>query len=279
MKLYHQSRCGRVSLWEGDSLQIGNIGARPHAAITDPPYSSGGMYRGDRAADPGSKYTCAKDAGAPLDLFGGDNKDQWSHTTWSAAWMSAARAICRDSAPLLVFTDWRQIATQITAVQWGGWVYRGLGVWDKGPGARPCNTGAFGRVPEYVVHATAGPSRWSGDFTDAVLRAPGLARASRAHIAQKPPAVADWLASFARAGETVLDPFCGSGALLAGALRRGCFVIGVDLSAAHLENAKRLLLEELALLPDKAPAPMDAEPGRLTAPAQGSLLALTGEGR
>jgi len=46
-----------------------------------------------------------------------------------------------------LFTDWRQIASTIDAFQAGGWVYRGIFVWDKTQGVRPAMGG-----DEIVVH-------------------------------------------------------------------------------------------------------------------------------
>jgi DNA modification methylase len=54
------------------------------------------------------------------------------------------------------------------------------------------------------------------------------------------------VARIARPGALVVDPFAGSGSLLAGAVRRGCRVIGGDISAlsARIANA-RLYLESV----------------------------------
>ena len=238
MRLVWQSDCARAQVWQGDARALDSIGRTFGAVITDPPYSSGGLYRADRAPSPDRKY-CAGVA------FGGDNKDQWSHTTWSAAWMGAALSLCAPSAPLAVFTDWRQVATQITAAQWGGWVYRGLGAWHK-PSGRPNNSGGWSRAPELVVLSTNGPGAHSGDFVDALHIADALPASRRRHLAQKPGSVADWLAALAPRDAVVLDPFVGSGALLAGCLRRGQSVVGVDLDAAHCETAARTLAQALS---------------------------------
>ena len=49
------------------------------AIVTDPPYSSGGMYRGDRAQATGSKYISNPHA---YPNFPGDGRDQRSFYAW-----------------------------------------------------------------------------------------------------------------------------------------------------------------------------------------------------
>ncbi|WP_051224778.1 DNA-methyltransferase [Pseudoclavibacter soli] len=52
----------------------------------------------------------------------------------------------------------------------------------------------------------------------------------RGHITVKPAGVMRWLVSLlARPGQTVLDPFCGSGTTLQAAVELGCEAIGFDL--------------------------------------------------
>ncbi len=46
---------GNCELWHGDALEVLPT-VRMDALITDPPYSSGGAFRGDRDKDTGKKY-------------------------------------------------------------------------------------------------------------------------------------------------------------------------------------------------------------------------------
>jgi SAM-dependent methyltransferase len=43
-------------------------------------------------------------------------------------------------------------------------------------------------------------------------------------------------------GQLVIDPFCGSGALLAGALKRGATVVGGDIAARAIKRATERLV-------------------------------------
>lgn len=155
------------------------------AVITDPPYSSGGMVRGDRVQDVHTKYVqTGSESGHALTAFTGDNRDQRAYGYWCALWMGEALRVARPGAILAVFTDWRQLPTTTDAIQAGGWVWRGIVPWHKPNGRR--TQGRFANNCEYVVWGTAGP-RSLGALPVALdgfyqINAPR----EREHITQKP---------------------------------------------------------------------------------------------
>lgn len=84
-----------VTLYHGDSLRVlhdlGDMGIRADGVVTDPPYSSGGLHRSDRAADLVSKYISTNARSAEyLPTFAGDNRDQRSYERWLSQIMAAA---------------------------------------------------------------------------------------------------------------------------------------------------------------------------------------------
>lgn len=91
--------------------------------LTDPPYSSGGLFRGDRSGTTSSKYQTAGFAAKPD--FYGDNRDERSLVLWSSMWMGLAFRALEPGASALVFTDWRQWANTADAMQVAGFVFRG----------------------------------------------------------------------------------------------------------------------------------------------------------
>ena len=107
------------------------------ALITDPPYSSGGQYRGDRMQSVTEKYS---QSGAKAEYlkhaFEGDNMDQRAWTSWTAYWLELCRKVVKPGGVAAIFIDWRQLPALYDAIQWGGWVVRGLIPWDK-KNARP----------------------------------------------------------------------------------------------------------------------------------------------
>lgn len=107
------------------------------AVITDPPYSSGGMFRSDRNRSTTEKYQTTGTSKTYND-FPGDSRDQRSFLLWSTWWLTECYRIVKDGGVCGVFTDWRQLPTVTDAVQVSGFVWRGIGVWDKAEADRAC---------------------------------------------------------------------------------------------------------------------------------------------
>src|SRR5215475_84589 len=60
------------------------------AFVTDPPYSSGGAFRGDRVKETTTKYVSTNSTDKDIPGFEGDVRDQRSFTLWTALWSSEA---------------------------------------------------------------------------------------------------------------------------------------------------------------------------------------------
>lgn len=110
-----------VTLYQGDALGI--LATMPDSAmdavLTDPPYSSGGVTIGARQADPAHKYQQSGTKRMYPPMLG-DAKDQRSWTMWCTLWLGECWRIAREGAPLMVFTDWRQLPALSDAVQAAG---------------------------------------------------------------------------------------------------------------------------------------------------------------
>lgn len=212
------------------------------ALITDPPYSSGGMVRGDRTnGDLDAKYVRSTSQGNWA-LFTGDNRDQRGYAYWAALWLSECVRIVKPGGAVLLFTDWRQLPSTTDALQAGGFVWRGIVPWHK-PTARPA-LGKFTASCEYVVWGSNGPMRQDTGCL------PGFYTANpprdREHMTQKPLDVMRGLVKIAPKGGTVLDPFAGAGTTGVAALMEGRNFIGSEMSEhyhavakARLETAER----------------------------------------
>jgi site-specific DNA-methyltransferase (adenine-specific) len=233
----------RATLYGGDALAV--LASLPDASvdavITDPPYSSGGKFRGDRMASATTKYTHSKtcaaweDAGAD---FTGDNRDQRSYGYWCALWLSECLRVTKADGTCLLFTDWRQLPVTTDALQAGGWMWRGIVPWVKPLGGIRPTPGRFQAQCEYVAWATAGQL-----VTDRFASClPGFIQAAapreREHITQKPLAVMRDLVKIAPAGGVVLDPFMGAGTTGIAAVIEGRNFIGAELNPRYQRIAR-----------------------------------------
>jgi site-specific DNA-methyltransferase (adenine-specific) len=227
-----------ITIYHGDMFEV-----LPHlsgigAVITDPPYSSGGAFRGDRAQQTSTKYVQSGTLAYRPD-FAGDNRDQRSFLAWCSLWMNAARVASTPGAPIACFIDWRQLPVLTDAVQAAGWTWRGVAVWSKKYG-RP-NPAGFSSACEFVVWGTNGPASEQDDYPPGVFESQKPSADERSHIAQKPEGVMRWVTRIARPGSVVLDPFMGSGTTLRAAKDMGCKAIGIEVDERYCEIAAKRL--------------------------------------
>lgn len=225
---------GECTLYLGDCLAILPELGRVDAIFADPPYSSGGQFRGDRAGSTKSKYQLTQHRHRFTD-FSGDNRDQRAYDHWSALWTGLARELCPPRGLLICFTDWRQLPTTTNAVQAGGWVWRGLTSWDKTESARPAK-GRYRNQCEYAVWCSNGPAPDDGPCAPGVFRY-SVASEQKHHIAGKP--VALYRDMLQICGDVVLDPFMGSGTTGVACVETGRAFIGIEMDPDHFDTACR----------------------------------------
>lgn len=235
----------KVDLRQGDAIELldqlepGSI----DALITDPPYSSGGLFRADRSGTTGEKYTQSGYGGRALVDFAGDNRDQRSFLKWSNLWLGGARRVLKPGAVVLVFSDWRQLPIMTDALQVAGYVWRGVVPWNK-IDARP-QKGRFTATCEYVVWGSAGPM----PFDRGVPALPGFYSCvpprKREHQTQKPLELMRQLVRISPAGGTILDPFMGAGTTGVAAVLEGRRFLGIELIDEHFATATRRISEAL----------------------------------
>ena len=221
-----------ITIHQGDALRV--LPTFPDnsvdAVVTDPPYSSGGVTLSARQSDPAAKYQQSGTKRRYPPMLG-DGKDQRSFTAWATLWLSDCWRIAKDGAPLLVFTDWRQLPSMTDAIQAAGWHWLGVVVWNKRT-SRP-QMGKFRQQCEYILFASKG--RFA-PATRACL--PGVydypvIPQHKVHLTSKPVQLMKDLLAITPEGGTILDPFLGGGTTALAALETGRECIGVELSKEY----------------------------------------------
>jgi site-specific DNA-methyltransferase (adenine-specific) len=237
----------RATLYRGDALAVlAELDtASVDAVLTDPPYSSGGQFRGDRTQPVHTKYVqtnqvASGTGGAALAAFAGDNRDQRAFMHWSALWIGECLRVVRPGGVLGLFTDWRQLPVTTDALQAGGFVWRGIVPWHK-PNGR-LTQGRFANNCEYLVWGTAG-ARSFDELGGHPL--PGLfvsnAPREREHVTQKPLDVMRDLVRIVEPDAVVLDPFAGSGTTGVAAILEGRRFVGIEITDEYAAVAEHRL--------------------------------------
>ena len=229
-----------TSIIQGDTLQV--LKTFPDdlfgGIITDPPYASGAADQNARQKSTAAKYSSAKTNNLLPD-FEGDSKDQRSWTHWAAEWLAEARRCTKDGAPICVFIDWRQLPSLTDALQWAGWIWRGVLVWDK-TNSRP-QRGRFRQQAEFVVWGSNGnmPTSRNAPVLPGVFRQSMPALTKRIHQTEKPLEVMRDMVRIVEPDGIILDPFAGAGTTVLASKLEGYPAVGIELSPHYAAAAQK----------------------------------------
>jgi DNA modification methylase len=165
--------------------------------------------------------------------------------SWDENWMAGPflieiASVVRPGGSLLSFTSDRLLSQFRESPAWKP---RGTIVWIKknfAPVPRP----GYAQATEFIVwlQKPGAAATWNGDgYTANVLTYTTCCGDERDdHPTQKPEALLlDLIARHTNAGDTIIDPFMGTGTTLAAAKRLGRKAIGIDVSAKYCDIAAR----------------------------------------
>lgn len=229
---------GRATLYLGDCAEILPTIGPVDAVITDPPYS---------VSVKGSKQGKGKTGTRSLDFFRGD--DDWSKMTSFVT--DALRSSVR-SRPK-TFVAWcghRQIGSVVTMLESRGYSSR-LIFWRKKCPPPSTPDAAFNSAVEQAIYAYRSGRVWNGGQT-----APNIFEADSYrfgqpgkvdHPTQKPLSLMKWnVELLTHPGQTILDPFMGSGSTGCAATELARNFIGIerepkyfDIACKRIEDAQR----------------------------------------
>lgn len=230
---------GAATLYLGDCLEVlpelakvGNVGSVAHV-ITDPPYEKEAHSKGRRAA--GRQIGGARSMEyVPLDFDQIDND-----TRREASRLMAA--LCRGW--LLTFCQAEAVALWRDEHEAAGAKYKRACIWIKPDGAPQFTGDRPGMGYESIVASWCGRgrSRWNGGGRHGVFtHAQRDYNKPKEHSTQKPIALMRELVGlFTDHGDTILDPFMGSGTTGVAAVDSGRAFIGIEKDPRHFATACR----------------------------------------
>lgn len=205
------------------------------AVITDPPYCSGGFNEAQKQLAKGQGLRTET-----IDEIGWFFSDNMS--TGGITWLMRHVGlelfrVMKPSASLLMFTDWRMLINLAPVIESCGFQYRALIVWDKGS---PGLGNGFRPQHELIILFVKGSAQFFDNSTGNVLRSQRMSPQKRIHQTEKPTdLLAKLLKVTTKEGDTVLDPFFGSGSLGEACLKMNRKFIGIEKSKFYVQEATR----------------------------------------
>lgn len=210
---------GNATLYLGDALDILPKVDKCHAVVTDPPYSSGGFNEAGKAS--GSIGTTA-------------NRRILGDTLSTRGYCGLMRRVlaAADADAAYVFTDWRMWPYTSEIVELAGYRLRGMIVWDKGS----AGMGARWKTQHELI---CWGTRVSSELGAGLGNVLSFKRSGNAHHpTEKPLPLIEALVRNCE-GESVVDPFMGSGTTAIAAHIAGKRFVGIEKDPAHFDIACR----------------------------------------
>lgn len=205
--------------------------------LTDPPYASGARRDAERQVR-GSMLRETEDD----DWFSHDAMTTWGFSWFLRSVLTAARSALTRGAHLYVFSDWRQTPNVYGMFEATGYRVNQCLVWDK----QHFGMGAYWRNQhENIIFASNGmPSQMVDRGMGSVIQCRSVSSESRVHPTEKPSALLNRLIR-AVPGQTILDPFMGSGTTLRAAKDLGRRAIGIEIEERYCEIAVKRLAQQV----------------------------------
>ena len=245
---------GNATLYLGDCLEAMYGASMPlvHHVITDPPYEAEAHTKGRRILGKQEDGQRTVEYGA-LD-FAAMTPELRAESTRMAV------SLCRGW--FIAFCQAEAVSNWRGTIEAAGARYMRAMVWIKPDGAPQFTGDRPGMGYESIVASWCrkGRSAWRGGGRHGVFtHAQRDDNFPKEHMTQKPLALMrELVALFSNPGETVLDPFMGSGTTGVACVTLGRKFIGVEREARHFETACRRIEEaqrQQPLIPHEAPKP------------------------
>jgi len=250
---------GACTLIMGDCLEVMPALERFDAVVTSPPYNQ----LGERFTKPSGLWA-DRDGGlgffnAVKDRGYADDMDEEKYQDWQNNLFKEIASICNSDASLFYNHQirWRD-GVCLHPIRWfnpEGWSLRSEVVWDRG-GGMMFNARMFCRFDERILWFTRGSHKWNQSHVGlgTVWRIP------RAQNKEHPVAFpvdipANCIGATTSAGDSILDPFMGSGTTGVACVKLGRKFTGIELDPDYFDIACRRI-EEAYRQPDMfVPAP------------------------
>lgn len=153
-------------------------------------------------------------------------------------WLYDAYRVTREGGALVCFCRWDVQDVFKQAIEWAGYTVRSQVIWDRGNHGLGDLAAQFAPQHDVVWFATKGQGfAFHGGRPQSVIRAMRIGGSALVHPNEKP---VDLLRYFVRhvtrPGDTILDPFAGSGSCGKAALTEARSWVGIELDRKYVDH-------------------------------------------
>lgn len=231
----------KVLLYKGDCRKVlprlAKEGLRADLLLTDPPYNI-------------SNHTTTIVRGKRFNKHY-EPKFEFDHTVEPEEWIPLAAECLKENAVFVTFVAFQQVGRVMDILQDIGFRVRHLAAWRKLNHMPQLRKKQWATSLEHIVIATRGKKyhyNWrEGHHTD-VIEAPVVQGRERVHPTQKPVKVLEEIIRWwSFRGDTVLDPFAGSGATGIAAVKHGRNFVGIEIDEKWYRVADKRIPRYLPL--------------------------------
>jgi site-specific DNA-methyltransferase (adenine-specific) len=224
-----QYQCEGVALYLGDCLEVLPIlkAGSVKLVVTDPPYrltsggiptSESGMVRGMFRSD---KY---KNDGKLFELI--EFRD----------WLPQVKSICAPNSDLYIMSNDKNLLSLLSACKDAKLGFHNLISWDKQ--VRVPNRWYLKQC-EFIAYLWKGKAKAINNMSSSNFISIKTLTANKRHPAEKPVALMRFLIeNSSSVGDTVLDPFMGSGTTGVACIQTGRSFVGIEIDKAYFNIAK-----------------------------------------
>lgn len=215
-----------VTIYHGDCMEI-LPQLQGDAVITDPPY--GMDYQSAWRTDATKRLPKIANDVLPF--------------IW---WLRDAYKAIRDCGTLLCFCDWKRQEIFRSAIECAGFDVKSQVIWDRGAHGMGDLTGAFAPQHDIVWFGTKGDFTFPAARPRSVIVAQRIGGEELVHPNEKPiHAMTQLVEAVTKEGDTIIDPFCGSGSTLVAAKQGARKAIGIELREEFCQIAATRLSQEV----------------------------------
>jgi DNA modification methylase len=216
-----------LTIINGDALNVLRTleAETVEAVITDPPYGIG--YQSARRTDTAQRKPKIANDGKPFIWF-----------------LYDAYRILKADKPIALFCEWRHQETFRIAMETAGFIIKSQVIWDRDWHGLGDLNGQFAPQHDVVWFASKGRFEFPGERPKSILRFKRVDAEALQHPNEKPIALMRYLVeTLTSRGDTVLDPFCGSGTTAVACSATGRKFVGCEIDANYIRIAERRLQE------------------------------------